>query len=122
MGIHVGSDRDEPDTMGHLDVHEQDAYYDTAGLLAVADSLGSGERAGLLAALGREDDLSGLSILHVVSHRFRHGDAGAAGRPGDRHRLLRRIAGEGGRHRGTGGRQHRLGRGRVDATVDIGSG
>jgi SAM-dependent methyltransferase len=49
-------------------VHGQDAYYDTAGLVAGADSLGSGERAGLLAALGREDDLTGLSLLHVQCH------------------------------------------------------
>jgi len=49
-------------------VHGQDAYYDTVGLVAGADSLGSGERAGLLAALGRDDDLAGLSILHVQCH------------------------------------------------------
>ena len=49
-------------------VHGQDAYYDTAGLVAGADSLGSRERAGLQAALGREDDLTGLSILHVQCH------------------------------------------------------
>src|SRR5829696_6862518 len=47
IGIHVGSDRAEPGTMGHL---------------------GSGERAGLLAALGRDDDLAGLTILHVQCH------------------------------------------------------
>jgi SAM-dependent methyltransferase len=48
--------------------HGQDAYYDTAGLVAGADSLGSAERAGLRAALGRENDLSGLNILHVQCH------------------------------------------------------
>jgi hypothetical protein len=47
MGIHIGSDRDEPGTMGHLGGGSgQDAYYDTVGLVAGADSLGSGERAG----------------------------------------------------------------------------
>ena len=38
------------------------------GPVAGADSLGSGERAGLLAALGRDDDLAGLTILHVQCH------------------------------------------------------
>jgi len=69
IGIYVGSDRAEPglwDTLAA--VHGQDAYYDTVGLVAGADSLGSGERAGLLAALGRDDDLAGLSILHVQCH------------------------------------------------------
>ncbi|TDD85940.1 class I SAM-dependent methyltransferase [Actinomadura rubrisoli] len=46
-------------------VHGQDAYYDSAGLVAGADSLTDVERAGLAAAVGEVD---GLDVLHVQCH------------------------------------------------------
>jgi SAM-dependent methyltransferase len=53
----------------HWDVwagaHGQDAYYDSAGLVAGADSLTGVERAGVAAAVG---DVAGLEVLHVQCH------------------------------------------------------
>lgn len=45
--------------------HGQDAYYDTAGLLAGADTLSDVEQAGVAAAVG---DVAGRDVLHVQCH------------------------------------------------------
>lgn len=45
--------------------HGQDAYYDSAGLVAGADSLSEVERAGVAAAVG---DVAGRDVLHVQCH------------------------------------------------------
>lgn len=45
--------------------HGQDAYYDSAGLVAGADSLTDVEQAGVAAAVG---DMSGRDVLHVQCH------------------------------------------------------
>lgn len=46
-------------------VHGQDAYYDSAGLVAGADSLSDVENAGVAAAVG---DVAGRDVLHVQCH------------------------------------------------------
>lgn len=45
--------------------HGQDAYYDSAGLVAGADSLSDVEQAGVAAAVG---DVAGRDVLHVQCH------------------------------------------------------
>jgi SAM-dependent methyltransferase len=45
--------------------HGQDAYYDSRGLVAGADSLTDVERAGVAAAVG---SVEGLDVLHVQCH------------------------------------------------------
>jgi SAM-dependent methyltransferase len=45
--------------------HGQDGYYDSAGLVAGADSLSDVEHAGLAAAVGQ---VAGLEVLHVQCH------------------------------------------------------
>lgn len=50
---------------GRAAIHGQDRYYDTAGLIAGADSLSDVERAGLRAAVG---EVPGRDVLHVQCH------------------------------------------------------
>jgi SAM-dependent methyltransferase len=46
-------------------VHGQDAYYDSAGLIAGGSSLGSDEEAALREAVG---DVAGLDVIHIQCH------------------------------------------------------
>jgi SAM-dependent methyltransferase len=47
------------------DVHGQDAYYDSAGLIAGGSSLGDDENAALREAVG---DVAGLDVIHIQCH------------------------------------------------------